>query len=341
MTGRMNSHEAPGPGRPANEDALTGPGAVRRLRLLVAEDEPDARAALVLALRPTYEMLTAADGMEALAVTLAGHPDVILLDLMMPKLDGFQVLELLRANPATSGIPVLVVSAKPDDEDKVRSLALGAVDYVEKPYSVAELRARVARTARMLQAQRALFDLAQTDPLTGLANRRAFDARLAAECKRASRYHTPLTCVMVDMDQLKAINDELGHLEGDRAIKAVTRILREELRETDFGARYGGDEFVVLLPHTGAREGRVYAERVCARLRELQFEPSARRLTLGACFGLACQPPGNQDGGEALLDAADQALYRAKRAGRGKIEVAETWEASCAAPRPRMVAGDP
>jgi diguanylate cyclase (GGDEF)-like protein len=328
----VNSREVRGPGGPSNGEALTEPRSARRLRLLVAEDEPDARAALVLALGPTYEMLTAADGMEALAVTLASRPDVILLDLMMPKLNGFQVLELLQANPATTGIPVLVVSARSDDEDKVRGLSLGAVDYLEKPYSIAELRARVARTARLLQAQRALLELAETDPLTGLANRRSLDARLDAECKRARRYHTPLTCAMVDMDQLKAINDELGHLEGDRAIKALTRILREELRETDFGARYGGDEFVVLLPHTGAREGRVYAERVCAKLRELPFKSDGRHATLGACFGLACQAPGSPDDGETLLAAADQALYRAKRAGRGRIEVTESLLASAAAP---------
>jgi diguanylate cyclase (GGDEF)-like protein len=137
---------------------------------------------------------------------------------------------------------------------------------------------------------------------------------------------------MVDMDQLKVINDELGHLEGDRAIKALTRILREELRAADFGARYGGDEFVVLLPHTGARGGRVYAERVCAKLRELPFKPDGRHATLGACFGLACQSPGSQDDGETLLAAADQALYRAKRAGRGRIEVTESSLASGASP---------
>jgi diguanylate cyclase (GGDEF)-like protein len=317
---------------PALGPFLAVPATALRLRLLVVEDDPEARAALVLALGRTYEVLTAADGMEALAVTLECHPDLILLDLMMPKLDGFQVLELLHADPATTGIPVLVVSARHDDADKVRGLGLGAVDYVEKPYSVAELRARVARTAELLRAHRALLELAQTDPLTGLANRRAFDARLDAECKRARRYQTPLTCVMVDMDQLKVINDELGHLEGDRAIKALTGILRQELRETDFGARYGGDEFVVLLPHTGAREGRAYAERVCARLRELQFRPGGRCVTLGACFGLACQPPGGRDGGEALLAQADQALYRAKRAGRGKVEVAEVALTSCATP---------
>lgn len=288
-----------------------------RLRVLVVDDEPDTRAALALALDPAYQVLTAADGLAALEVAREARPDLILLDVMLPRLDGYQVLERLRADAATAEIPVLMVSARRDDADKVRGLDLGAVDYIEKPFSVPELHARVERTVRLLQSQSALRELAQTDALTGLANIRAFRVQLERESKRAHRYRTPLTCVMADLDQLKAINDELGHAAGDRAIAAVAAILREQLRETDLGARYGGDEFVVLLPQTEAAEGLIYAERVRTRLAQAHLMVGERQVTLGVSFGVACQAPDGAGGAEALLAAADEALYAAKQHGRG------------------------
>ena len=294
-----------------------------RARLLVADDEPDARELLTEALGEEYDVVTAADGQEAVDQARSQRPDVLLLDLNMPRLDGFEVLAQLRADPSTIDIPVILVTARSDDAGKVRALDQGAVDYLQKPFSERELRARVERTLRLVRSQIALRELAQTDPLTSLANLRAFRARLDDEVKRARRYRTPLTCVMADLDQLKPINDELGHAAGDRAIAHVAAVIREELRETDFGARYGGDEFVVLLPHTAAEEGRVFAERVCTRIRETELLIGDRRLHLGASFGVACRPAdGGDDPPESLVHAADGALYAAKRDGRGRVAVA-------------------
>jgi diguanylate cyclase (GGDEF)-like protein len=296
-----------------------------RPRVLVADDEEDARAALVLTLENEYEISTATDGQGAVDAARAEHPDLVLMDVFMPHVDGLQALERLRADPATADIPVIFVSAGGDDTVKARSFDLGAVDYLQKPFSDRELRARVERTLRLARSQTALRELAQTDPLTGLANLRAFRARLDDELKRARRYGTPLTCVMADMDQLKPVNDEYGHTTGDRAIAAVASVIASELRETDFGARYGGDEFVLLLPHTTAEDGRVLAERICARLRDSTFEASGRPVPLGASFGVACLPQGVADATpEVLVRAADAALYRAKRAGRGRVAVAES-----------------
>jgi diguanylate cyclase (GGDEF)-like protein len=293
--------------------------------VLVADDEEDARAALVLTLENEYEISTATDGQGAVDAARAEHPDLVLMDVFMPHVDGLQALERLRADPATADIPVIFVSAGGDDTVKARSFDLGAVDYLQKPFSDRELRARVERTLRLARSQTALRELAQTDPLTGLANLRAFRARLDDELKRARRYGTPLTCVMADMDQLKPVNDEYGHTTGDRAIAAVASVIASELRETDFGARYGGDEFVLLLPHTTAEDGRVLAERICARLRDSTFEASGRPVPLGASFGVACLPQGVADATpEVLVRAADAALYRAKRAGRGRVAVAES-----------------
>jgi two-component system cell cycle response regulator len=312
-----------------------------RPRLLVADDEPDAREALVEVLSPEYEVLLAEDGQQAVELARAEHPDVVLLDVNMPRLDGFQALERLRTDPATTHIPLIFVSGRNDDSVKVRSLDLGAVDYLQKPFSERELRARVERTLRLVRSQTALRELAQTDALTGLANLRAFRLRVDEEVKRARRYHTPLTCVMADMDQLKPVNDELGHAAGDRAIAAVAAVIREELRETDFGARYGGDEFVVLLPHTSAEEGRVFAERVCARLREAQLDVAGRRVPVGASFGVAPLPDAApaEDDAEALVRAADAALYVAKRAGRGQVSVGGAEPSRDPDARPRDEAG--
>ncbi|ABS26459.1 response regulator receiver modulated diguanylate cyclase [Anaeromyxobacter sp. Fw109-5] len=298
-----------------------------RPRLLVVDDEADAREVLTEVLEPEYEVMLAEDGEAAVDLAREEHPDVVLMDLFMPRLDGLQALERLRSDASTSDIPVIFVSGHGDDAVKVRSLDLGAVDYLQKPFSERELRARVERTLRLVRSHVALRELAQTDALTGLANLRAFRARVEEEVKRARRYHTPLTCVMADMDQLKPINDELGHAAGDRAIAAVAAVIREELRETDFGARYGGDEFVILLPHTAAEEGRVFAERVCARLRELELEIGGRRIHVGASFGVACLCDDlREDAAEALVGAADTALYAAKREGRGRVASTELPE---------------
>lgn len=304
----------------ATHQAATVPR--ERPRVLVADDDMDAREVLMSVLQPEYDVSMATDGQAAVELARAEHPDAILMDLFMPRLDGLQALERLRSDAATADIPVIFVSARGDDAVKAHTLDLGAADYLQKPFSDRELRARLERTLRLSQSQTALRELAQTDPLTGLANLRAFRTRLEDEVKRARRYGTPLTAVMADMDHLKPVNDSLGHAAGDRAIAAVAAVMRAELRETDFGARYGGDEFVLLLPHTTAEEGRVLAERICARLKETALEISGRRIPIGASFGVACLPEGAAEtAADELVRAADAALYRAKRAGRGCVEM--------------------
>ncbi len=291
-----------------------------RPRVLVVDDEPDAREALAAVLEGAYQVATARDGEEGVRVARAEPPDLVLMDVVMPRLDGLSALEVLRNDPRTAEIPVILVSARSDDLTKVKALGLGAVDYLQKPFSERELLARMERTLRLTQRHLQLREMAQTDTLTGLANLRAFRARLEEEVKRARRYHTPLTCVMADMDDLKPVNDELGHAAGDRAIAAVADVIREELRETDFGARYGGDEFVVLLPHTTGAEGRIFAERVCSRLQQSALEAAGRRVPLGASFGVAELPgEAGEEVGDMLVRRADEALYAAKRAGRGRV----------------------
>ncbi len=301
----------------------TGRRPLARPRVLVVDDDPDLRDMMRMVLEPGYEVMSAPDGEAALTVAHAERPDLILMDQFMPRLDGLGALERLRADPVTEDIPVILVSARADEAIRVRGLDLGAVDFLAKPFSEQELRARLDRTLRLVRSQSVLRELAQTDPLTGLANLRAFRSRLEEEVKRARRYRTSLTCVMADMDHLKAINDQLGHAAGDLAIGAVARIVADELRETDFGARYGGDEFVLLLPHTTSEEGRVFAERLCDRMHGSPLEVAGRRLQLGASFGVAeLGDPSLENAGEELVQAADAALYDAKHAGRGRVALA-------------------
>ncbi len=303
-------------------DAAAGskPAEAGRARLVVADDDLDAREALSEILADDYDVLLAGDGREAIELASAGRPDLVLMDLYMPKLDGLAALEAMREDPRTAAVPVILISGRGDDLTRSRSLDLGAVDFLQKPFSARELKSRIERTLRLTRRETQLQELARTDPLTGLSNLRAFRSRLEEEVKRARRYRTPLSCVMVDMDRLKPINDELGHAAGDAAIAAVAEVIRRELRETDFGARYGGDEFVLLLPHASGLEARVFAERVCARLREADLRIREQRIPLGASFGIAALGDElAEDAGALLVRRADEALYAAKRAGRGCV----------------------
>jgi two-component system, cell cycle response regulator len=306
-------------GAEATEGAVSSPAAARS-RLLVVDDDEDAREALAMMLGDEYDVALAADGLEALEAAQASRPDLVLMDLYMPRMDGLAALEALRIDPATEHVPVILISARGDDLTRSRSLDLGALDFLSKPFSGRELKARVERTLRLTRRETQLQQLARTDVLTGLPNVRAFRGRLHDEVIRARRYRTPLACAMVDMDNLKPINDQLGHAAGDAAIATVAEVIRRELRETDFAARYGGDEFVILLPHTTAAEARVLTERVRDRLAEASPQVQGRPVTVAASFGVAALDEGPLDqAAEALVRRADAALYAAKRSGRGQV----------------------
>ncbi len=307
---------------PAPRDG--GPVAVSggRPRVLLAEDDADEREAIAAGLEADYEVAAVTDGDQAVVSARLGVPDLIVLDLRLPRLDGLGVLDALRGDMHTAEVPVILLSGQADDATRVRALDLGAADFVQKPASLQELRARIERTLRLTRRQSHLRALAQTDVLTGLANLRAFRGRLDDEVRRARRYGTSLTCIMADMDHLKPVNDAFGHGAGDRAIAAVADILRSQLRATDLGARYGGDEFVLLLPHTGSADGRILAERLCQRLAAAELPIGDRKVSLRTSFGVAeLGPDEADDDGAELVRRADEALYAAKRSGRGRVEV--------------------
>ena len=298
------------------------PGKREKPLILVVEDDDDARLVLGELLQPRYEVAGVSDGETAIQRAAELNPDLILLDLFLPGMDGFAALTGLRRNAKTADTPVIFLSAQGDAETKSQGLSLGAADYLAKPFSEQELIARVDRTLKLAAQKEHYRALAQTDGLTGLPNFRSFHARLEEEVARAHRYGAPLACAMVDLDGLKQINDKLGHAAGNRAILAMADAVREELRDTDFAARYGGDEFVVLLPQTNENQAALFAERLRRRLVEMSADaglPVKGSIGVAAVTAEELDAP---DAAEDLLRRADEALYRAKRGGRDRVEVA-------------------
>jgi diguanylate cyclase (GGDEF)-like protein len=306
----------------AATETANGAGKRNRPLILVVEDDEDARLVLTELLRPRYDVDAVGDGETALKRAAELKPDLILLDLFLPGMDGFGALTGLRRNSKTADTPVIFLSAQGDAETKSQGLSLGAADYLAKPFSEQELMARVDRTLKLTAQKEHYRALAQTDGLTGLPNFRSFHARLEEEVSRATRYGHPLACAMVDLDGLKTINDKMGHAAGNRAIVALADAVREELRDTDFAARYGGDEFVVLLPQTSEPQAALFAERLRRRLIETSEHAG---LPVRGSIGVAAVSADELETPEAsedLLRRADEALYRAKRSGRDRVEVA-------------------
>ena len=232
----------------------------------------------------------------------------------------------LLAHPATRNTPVIVISRTSDEDGLVRCLEMGAADFLAQPFSPRVLLARLERTLRTGRERQALQAMAQTDALTGLANFRALSIRLEEELKRANRYHYPIATVMIDLDNLKAVNDHFGHEMGNRAIVALAHHLRRNLRAVDFAARYGGDEFVVLLAHQTAAEAAVFADRIRAGLKDVRVcsPGGGHSFVLTVSMGIAEHRPGTGQRMPAqLLHAADAALYEAKKRGRNQAVILE------------------
>jgi two-component system cell cycle response regulator len=296
-----------------------------RALILIIEDDAGVRDSLSDLLVPRFEVLTAADAGAGVELAREHHPDLILLDRFLPSGDGLAVLESLQGDVRTDCVPVIFLTGDADEATLERCLEMGAVDFIHKPASARELLARIDRALRQSEQQRRLRVLAQTDALTGLANFRALTLRMEEEFRRAGRYQYPLALVVIDLDHLKAINDGMGHDVGNRAILALAAHLKTNLRESDFAARFGGDEFVALLPHQTAVEAAAFAERIRAGLRNVTVQRSDGRpapFGLSVSVGIADHSPSSpRENTEALLKAADAALYVAKREGRDRVVV--------------------
>ncbi|MCI0691910.1 diguanylate cyclase [candidate division KSB1 bacterium] len=249
----------------------------RKNKILVVDDVPVNVQLLTTYLTSVgYEVVTARDGQEALDQVAATLPDLILLDVMMPKLNGFEVCERLKSDPTTRIIPVIMVTALNEIEDKIKATESGADDFVSKPFNKLELLTRVKSLLRIKQlhdelsakvrelelARERLRQLAITDGLTGLYNHRYFKEHLEQELYRASRHQSRVSVVMVDIDHFKKFNDTYGHPAGDAILRAIAMLLKENIRKIDLAARYGGEEFCLVLVETPKAAAIVVAEKV-------------------------------------------------------------------------------
>jgi diguanylate cyclase (GGDEF)-like protein len=294
-------------------------------KVLVADDDAINREVLAELLKPEYTVLLARDGTQALDRAARHVPDLILLDVMMPDMDGFEVLRRLRDDPRTADIAVIFVSGLGRPEDEAQGLKLGASDYIAKPFNATVVMARVALHLQMVRQRRMLEHLAHVDGLTELANRRRFDEMFELELQRARRQDAPLSIALLDIDAFKQYNDHYGHPAGDRALRAVARAAAAAMRRPgDLAARYGGEEIVLLMPATDAAHARAVVERLRDALNRLEIShvgsPVASVLTVSV--GGATLLPGED--ATALFAAADAHLYRAKQAGRNRV----VWRAT-------------
>ncbi|MEW6335244.1 MAG: diguanylate cyclase, partial [Thermodesulfobacteriota bacterium] len=275
-----------------------------------------------------YSTTTAATGKDALARLQEQPADIVLLDLTMPEMDGFEFCQAVQAGAHSRDLHIIITSARDTLEEKVKGLSLGAADYLTKPFSLIELQARIkvgeriVRYQKTLREQQSLLEqLARQDALTGLANRRCFDERAREEAVRAKRYRHPLSLLLADLDHFKSINDTHGHAFGDTVLREVGQTFFRYCRATDLCARYGGEEFVILLPETGLEDARNVAERLCSAVRSLVFHPPQNRIHITVSFGAASMDPDYRGSIEGILEQADQGLYQAKRSGRDRVAV--------------------
>lgn len=296
-----------------------------RARLLVVDDQPALVHALYQALHGDYQVLVATSGEQALEhLRTRPRPDLLLLDLQLPGIDGLEVCRRLKADEASRDIPVIVVTGRSDEETETQALDAGAVDFISKPIHPAVVRARV-RTHLTLKHQADLLrQLAFIDGLTGVHNRRCFDERLTAEWLRAAREQGPLGLLMVDVDAFKRYNDRHGHQRGDDCLRTVAQCLAGALvRPGDLLARFGGEEFACLLPDTdgtGALDVALRLERA-VRLLALPHADSPFGVVT-VSIGAASLRPTLQEPPAMLVATADGQLYRAKQGGRGRVAAA-------------------
>jgi two-component system cell cycle response regulator len=290
--------------------------------VLLIDDSVDVHRLLGARLRHEHiSLVTAASGREALDKLAAQTPATILLDLDMPGMDGFELLRKLKDSAATHNIPVIILSGLQGSDEKVTAFDLGAADYVTKPFDMAELRARLRASLRMAHLLKLLADRADVDGLTGLGNRAHFDKRWAEQVAECQRYNQPLTLALLDVDYFKRINDTFGHPAGDEVLQGIAALLMRQCRTPDVTCRYGGEEFALIMPHTGPEDAVGVADRIREAIAGLQW-PRHPETPVTVSIGLV-GAAGSEGAGrltpESWLEAVDRNLYAAKGKGRNRV----------------------
>jgi len=298
--------------------------------LLIIDDSKAIRTQVFQALKDGAlfkQILQAADGIEGFKLLVNNDIDIILCDIEMPGIDGLKFLAMLQSREDLKDKPVILLTSHNDISTKVRGLESGASDYITKPFEPEELVARlgVHMQIKTLQdelrrSNQLLLELAQTDPLTRLCNRRNLFEKLEIELTRCFRGEKPLALIMADIDHFKRINDQYGHQIGDKILVQVADLLRKQLRTYDMAARYGGEEFCLVLPEISLDEAMDVAERIRCKAEAMTFGPPMEKDKLSISFGVAAFDGTSEGSIDALIRLADDALYDAKNSGRNRVK---------------------
>lgn len=306
-------------------------------KILVVDDDSAICSSVAKVLRDAgHSVVVVGDGREALVKVRDEKPDLVLMDVEMPGMGGREACRIIKANRGFSFVPVILMTASDDIQNKVEGLELGADDYLIKPLHSLELLARVKSMLRLKTLQDELVDandrlkqinerlqeLSMTDALTGICNRLFFQKRIAYEFQRALRYRKPLSLLMMDLDHFKLINDAHGHPFGDLVLKQTADLIRGSVRQVDILARFGGEELVVACPETDALQSEIVAERIRSCIEQAEFKKDKIVARITISIGIAVCPDERIQGTDGLLRSADDALYRAKQAGRNCFRMA-------------------
>lgn len=293
-----------------------------KAKILIVDDEPIIIELLSQELSKMYQIYVASSGKRALELSQTELPDLILLDISMPDMDGFEICRKLKRLSATMNIPIIFVTGHDSAEDEVKGLELGAVDYLAKPFNMALVRVRIKNQLQLKKKSDLLEQLASLDGLTEIPNRRQFNIMFDSEWRRATRKHYPLSLFMLDIDFFKQFNDHYGHAAGDQCLISVANELdRQVQRGGDFVARYGGEEFVLIVPDSDQKMAKATAEKLRQGIENLAIEhdQSSCASCVTVSIGVATIVPNKDTSREDLLLAADEQLYIAKASGKNCV----------------------
>ena len=308
---------------------MTSTDAISEMAILIVDDVPANIQFLGKLLKAEgYKIAPAANGKKALEMIRKVKPDLVLMDVMMPVMDGFEACRQMKASAEMKDIPVIFLSARTESDDVITGFKLGAADYITKPFNAEELIIRVRNHLELVKSRRLIIhymdemgrqnalleELAITDSLTGLYTHSYCIERLHQESANARRYQTPLTLIMLDIDYFKRVNDTHGHLAGDGVLKGVAGIIDANVREGDIAARYGGEEFMLILPNTPREGGFAIADRIRSKIEAERWEIEGLTVTISG--GLKAME--NENATELIM-RADANLYAAKEQGRNRI----------------------
>ena len=289
--------------------------------VLIIDDETANIISLTNILSPEYDIYAAKNGQDAIMLAKEHLPDLILLDILMPEMDGYEIISALKGSEITRAIPVIFISGLGSAEAEEKGLILGASDYITKPFHSSIVKLRVQNQIQYSSQFNIVKALSFMDELTGLFNRRGFDSRLRLEWNRAKREQTMSSIMMIDIDSFKKYNDVYGHLQGDVALYTVAKVIEQTLkRPADFCARWGGEEFIVLLPDTDLPGALTVAEQIRKNIENTQIPCDNGNITKATVsIGVNTIMPKQDVLVHDFIAGADHALYRAKESGRNRV----------------------